>query len=200
MSSQKNWTRIVGGVLINISQSVFHKWCLFFGKYFLKTSCFWLLLICCCWLIWPLENDAKILKNTGTWILICEYLLRAIQWIPIWQGLDGFYESLRPCALDKITLSIGRVNDHFRWRKGCILVTKCVGMSWQFTEWHLFKMWGVCVMNEGVVQADLPHTQVEFVWPNYSIQPCLTHSCLEVYLTSVVWICHTFENNFWMEQ
>ena len=24
----------------------------------------------------------------------------------------------------------------------------------------------------------------------------LTHSCLEIYLTSVVWTCHTFENNF----
>ena len=27
----------------------------------------------------------------------------------------------------------------------------------------------------------------------------LTHSCLEIYLTNVVWTCHTFKNNFGME-
>ena len=27
----------------------------------------------------------------------------------------------------------------------------------------------------------------------------LTHAYLEIYLTSVVWTCHTFENNFGME-
>ena len=39
----------------------------------------------CWWLIWPTQNDAKHLKdycNPGTRVLICKYLLRAIQWIP----------------------------------------------------------------------------------------------------------------------
>ena len=53
-------------------------------------------LICCWWLIWPIQNQAKILKNDwnlGTWVLIWEYSMRAIQWIPTWLGLDGFQES-----------------------------------------------------------------------------------------------------------
>ena len=28
--------------------------------------------------------------NPGTWVLICEYSARAIQWIPTWQGLGDF--------------------------------------------------------------------------------------------------------------
>ena len=34
---------------------------------------------------------------------------RAIKWIPTWQGLGGFQKSLRSCALDGSSLSIGRV-------------------------------------------------------------------------------------------
>ena len=66
----------------------------------------------CCWLILPIQNDAKNLKSDrdlGTWVLICEFSARAFQWIPIWQDLDGFQKSLRPCALDVSSLSIGRV-------------------------------------------------------------------------------------------
>ena len=32
-----------------------------------------------------LRND----WNPGTWVLIWEYSVRAIQWISTWQGLDG---------------------------------------------------------------------------------------------------------------
>ena len=39
-----------------------------------------------------------------------EYSLRAIQWIPIWHGLDGIQKSLCTCALDESSLSFGRVN------------------------------------------------------------------------------------------
>ena len=52
------------------------------------------------------END----WNPGIWVLIWESSVRAIHWIPTWQGLDGFQRSLRPCALDRSSLSIGRVN------------------------------------------------------------------------------------------
>ena len=63
--------------------------------------------------IWPLQNNAKELKNdwnSGKWVLIWEYSARAIQWIPTWQGFDGFQKSLRSCALDQSSHSIGRVN------------------------------------------------------------------------------------------
>ena len=58
-------------------------------------------------------NGAKNLKNDrkpGTMVFIWEYLVRAIQWIPTWQGFDGFQKYLQRCALDKSSLSIGRVN------------------------------------------------------------------------------------------
>ena len=42
-------------------------------------------------------------------ILIWEHSPRAIQLIPTWQGLDDFPKSLRPCALDECSLSIGWV-------------------------------------------------------------------------------------------
>ena len=48
--------------------------------------------------------------NPGKWVLIWEHTERAIYWIPTWQGLDVFKKSLRPCALDETSLSIGRVN------------------------------------------------------------------------------------------
>ena len=70
-------------------------------------------IICCWWLIWPKQNDAKTLKNDwnpGTRVLIWEYSARAIKWIPTWQGLDNFQKSLHPCAFDERSLSIGRVN------------------------------------------------------------------------------------------
>ena len=69
--------------------------------------------LCCWWLSWPIQNNAKILKNhwnPGKWVLIWEYSVRAIQWVPTWQGLDGFQKSLRICALDESSLSIVRVN------------------------------------------------------------------------------------------
>ena len=65
------------------------------------------------WPIWPIQSDANNLKNywnPGKWVLILKYSLRAIQWIPAWQGLDGFYKTLRCCDLDKSCLGIGRVN------------------------------------------------------------------------------------------
>ena len=54
-----------------------------------------------CWK--RLKNDL----NPETWALIWEYSARAIQWISTWQGLDGFQKSLRPCALDESSISIG---------------------------------------------------------------------------------------------
>ena len=49
--------------------------------------------LCWWWLIWSLQNDAKMLKNDWnpcTLVLIWEYSARAIQWIPTWQRLDGW--------------------------------------------------------------------------------------------------------------
>ena len=39
-------------------------------------------------------------------ILIWHYSERDFQWIPTWQGLDGFQKSLHPCDLDESSLSI----------------------------------------------------------------------------------------------
>ena len=68
--------------------------------------------LCRWWLILPIQNDAKKLKNEwnpGNGVLIWEYSARAFQWIPTWQGLDGFQKSLHPCALNESSLSIRRV-------------------------------------------------------------------------------------------
>ena len=46
-------------------------------------------------------------------VFIWKYSARAIQWIPTWQGLDGFQRSLCPCALNKSSLNIGRVKEIF---------------------------------------------------------------------------------------
>ena len=66
-----------------------------------------------CWMIiLPIQNDAKMLENDwnpGIWVLIWEHSARAFQWIPTWQGLNGFQKSLHSCALDERSLSIGRV-------------------------------------------------------------------------------------------
>ena len=47
--------------------------------------------------------------NPGKWVLIWKYSVRAIQWIPKWQGSDAFQKSLHSCVLNKSSLSIGRV-------------------------------------------------------------------------------------------
>ena len=77
--------------------------------------------LCCWWLIWPIQNDAKKLKNDwtpGTLVLIWEYSSRAIQWIPTWHALDGFQKSLHPYDLIESSLSIGRVKHE--WNKSVI--------------------------------------------------------------------------------
>ena len=55
-----------------------------------------------------LKND----WNPVKWVVIWEYSVRAIQWIPLWQGLDGLQKSLHPCDFDESSLSIGRVKDY----------------------------------------------------------------------------------------
>ena len=59
------------------------------------------------------KNNWKITETLPHQVLIWEYSTRAVQWIPTWQGLDGFQNSLRACALDKSSLSIGRVKLYF---------------------------------------------------------------------------------------
>ena len=71
--------------------------------------------LCWWWLILLIQNGTKMLKNdwnSGIWVLIWEYSVRAIQWIPTWQGFDGVQKYLCFCALDERSLSIGRVNPY----------------------------------------------------------------------------------------
>ena len=56
-----------------------------------------------------MQKKLKNVWNPSIWVLIREYLARAIQWIPTWQGLDGFQRSLHPCALNESGLSNVRV-------------------------------------------------------------------------------------------
>ena len=62
-----------------------------------------------------MQKNLKNNWNPCTWVLIWEYSARAIQWIPTQQGLDGFQKSLHSSALDKSSLSIGRVNTPRFW-------------------------------------------------------------------------------------
>ena len=55
------------------------------------------------------KKNLKTDWNPVKWVLIWEYLPRAIQWIPTWQGLDGFQQSLRPCASAESSPSIEKV-------------------------------------------------------------------------------------------
>ena len=47
--------------------------------------------------------------NLCIWVLIWEHPVKVIQWIPTWQGLDGYQKMLHPCALDESSLRIGNV-------------------------------------------------------------------------------------------
>ena len=83
--------------------------------------------LCCWWLILPIQKKAKNLKNDwnpGKWVLIWEYSVRAFQWIPAWQGLDGFQRKLCFCAFDESSLSIVRVNET-HWMKNSSLKRNC---------------------------------------------------------------------------
>ena len=62
--------------------------------------------LCCWWLIWPIQNDAKNLKNDrnpGT----CTHMRALSESYPMNTNMTGFI--LHPCALDESSLRIGRV-------------------------------------------------------------------------------------------
>ena len=79
--------------------------------------------------------------NPGIWVLIWMHSVRAFQWIPTWQGLEGFQESLRPCALDKSILSIWRFKGFnvpwfillFVFSEGLTIFSP----SWVTSSWNL---------------------------------------------------------------
>ena len=89
---------------------------LLYTLFFIRYSWIWMPLLnpyAAGWQTWPIQNNAKILKNhwnPGKWVLIWEYSARAFQWVPTWQGLDVFQRYLCCWALDISSLSIGRVN------------------------------------------------------------------------------------------
>ena len=58
-------------------------------------------------------------------------VLRTIQWIPTWEGLDDIQISLHPCALGKSSLSIGRGNVYnFPFSFSIVLLVASVLISW----------------------------------------------------------------------
>ena len=82
------------------------------------------------------KSNAKPLKMTAT--LVYGYSFkgtqraRTNQWIPTWQG---FRKSLRPCSLNEIRLSIGRVNSSYQ------LDTVD---EWLWSYLHVFGCWAKC--------------------------------------------------------
>ena len=75
------------------------------------------------------KKKLKNFRNPGIWVLIWECSARAFQWVPTWQGFDGFKKSLHPCALDESSLSIGRVNPLM-----FVPAKKAIWQSWIFCE------------------------------------------------------------------
>ena len=69
-----------------------------------------------------LRNDS----NPGTWVLIWEYLVRAIHWIPAWQVLDSFQNSFASLCLGQnfSNLSIARVKTKFKIKQNSETVHK----------------------------------------------------------------------------
>ena len=63
--------------------------------------------------------------NPSIWVLMWEYSARSIQWIPGWQGLNGFQKTLHLYALEESSLSIGRVNRQFITLIGQLAELKC---------------------------------------------------------------------------
>ena len=84
--------------------------------------------------------------NPGTWLLIWEYSMRAFWWIPTWQDLDDFQNSLSSCALDECSLGIERVNMTVNivwWLSSCALVVSALkGLIWHYS-FHLFLLIGL---------------------------------------------------------
>ena len=76
------------------------------------------------------END----WNPSKWVFIWECSVRAIQWIPAWQDLDGFQKTFRPCALDKNSLSFGRVNLRTHGVYTCYFVCQDILITKQYAE------------------------------------------------------------------
>ena len=79
------------------------------------TVIFIFLTLMCWWLIWPIQNDAKKLKNywnPGTLVPIWEYSARAFQWIPTWHGLNGCQKYLRSMLWTEVALALEGLTHH----------------------------------------------------------------------------------------
>ena len=77
-----------------------------FPPIYLQGSIYWpqLVRFRCFYKKW-LKND----WNPGTWELIWEYSARPIQWIPTWQGLDGFQKSFVLLLWMKVAVAFERL-------------------------------------------------------------------------------------------
>ena len=66
-----------------------------------------------------LKND----WNPGTWVIIREYSVRAILWIPTWQGLEWFSRFCIPLLLPKVASAFEGLR--------CRDVIVCLTQVWQ---------------------------------------------------------------------
>ena len=126
------------------------------------------------------KKPEKWLETLANGVLIWEYSVRAIQWVPAWQGLDVFQKSLHLRALDESSLRSVRV----KWASWSCQV------GW-LVELHYRKLWEHQVsgrgpgMNYGNDNEGVTHTP-----------PCSPFT-LRGTLESIVCysMTYTFENN-----
>ena len=88
------------------------------------------------------------------WVVIWEYSVRTIQWMPTWQGLDVFQKSFCLCALDESSLSNRMVN----------LSTASFNQLYQnvntITHQHYTQLNSPTTSKEIACQADLNHSSI----------------------------------------
>ena len=99
------------------------------------------------------QNCAKKLKNDrnpGLWVFIWEYSARANQWIPTWQGLDGYQKSLHPCALRKVALALEGFKEILEFKLNPLLRNKVffIKYAWfavYLSFWNLFFIFWITI-------------------------------------------------------
>ena len=107
ISLENIWRGVVVWLLINISPSNIFPKKILVEKISNLSGLVWLLLV---WIGYRLTLMLLVANLANTkWCKKPKYSARAIQWIPIWQGLDDFQKSVHSCALDESSLSIWRV-------------------------------------------------------------------------------------------
>ena len=135
-----------------------------------------------------MQKNWKKTENSGTWVLIWECTARAIQWIPIWQGLVGFQKSVHACVLDDNSLSIERVKFldginfiPFRQEKNLHILSSKLNFLWIFRlvvmDFLRIMFWPIIAKYSQIIKDILEIVEEEMVRvyqpPKFSVKFCL---------------------------